>query len=149
MHATCLDVVTACRPQILRPGRQRACRSLVNQPVDLACRGNGSLAGADSTDLVRGTTFGGCSPTLWLQLASLRERDHPEDAIPIYQREAERSIETKHNRGYEDGVGFMAKARALMDRSGRDEEFASYAAEVRGRHKPKCNLMKLLDKKGW
>ena len=93
--------------------------------------------------------LGGCSPTLWLQPASLRERDHPEDAIPIYQREAERSIETKNNRGYQDGVAFMAKVRDLMDRAGNSQEFASFAAEVRGRHKPKRNLMKLFDQKGW
>jgi uncharacterized Zn finger protein len=93
--------------------------------------------------------LGGCSPTLWLQLAGLRERDHPEDAIPIYQREAERSIETKHNSGYRDGVDFMAKVRELMDRSGTGEAFAMYAAEVRARHKAKRNLIKLLDQKGW
>ena len=93
--------------------------------------------------------LGGCSPTLWLQLAILRERDHPEDAIPIYQREAERSIETKHNRGYEEGVAFMARVGDLMHRSGEDQAFVRYAAEVRARHKPKRNLMKLLDQKGW
>jgi len=84
-----------------------------------------------------------------MQLASIREAEHPEDAVPVYEREAERSIETKNNRGYEEGVALIAKVRDLMDRTSGDEAFASYAAEVRRRHKPKRNLMKLLDQKGW
>jgi hypothetical protein len=43
----------------------------------------------------------------------------------------------------------MAKTRDLMDRIGRGEELAGYAAEVRGRHKPKRNLMKIFDQKRW
>ena len=43
----------------------------------------------------------------------------------------------------------MAKIGDLMHRSGEDQAFVRYAAEVRARHKPKRNLMKLLDQKGW
>ncbi len=93
--------------------------------------------------------LGGCSPTLWMQLAGIREAEHPEDAVPIYEREAERSIETKNSRGYEEGVELMAKLRDLLVRTSGGEALSSYADEVRRRHKPKRNLMKLLDQKGW
>lgn len=93
--------------------------------------------------------LGGCSPTLWMQLADLREHEHPEDAIPIYRVEVERAIETKHNRGYEAAIALMTKVRALMEHVGHGEDFASYAAVVRTAHKPKRNLMTLFDQNGW
>ncbi|HWD24366.1 MAG TPA: hypothetical protein VG368_02785, partial [Acidimicrobiales bacterium] len=93
--------------------------------------------------------LGGCSTRLWKQLAALREHDHPDDVIPIYQDEAERAIGTKNNQGYREGVALMSKVRALMDLTGRSDEFPVYAAKLRAAHKPKRNLMKLLDANGW
>jgi uncharacterized Zn finger protein len=43
----------------------------------------------------------------------------------------------------------MRKIRVLMDKAGRGDEFAAYAAQVRATHKPKRNLMKLFDQQGW
>lgn len=40
----------------------------------------------------------GGSLTPWLRLASFRQRDLPEDAIPTCQRDPERSIETAATR---------------------------------------------------
>jgi uncharacterized Zn finger protein len=92
---------------------------------------------------------GGCSPALWMQLAALREREHPADAIPIYREAVEREIAAKNNRAYAEAVARMRKIRVLMDESGSGEEFAGYAAQVRAAHKPKRNLMKLFDEQGW
>jgi hypothetical protein len=92
---------------------------------------------------------GGCSPRLWMQLAELRQDEHPTDAIPIYQEEVERSIGAKDNRGYREAVGTMTRVRKLMQRAGQDGEFPAYAAQVRAVHKAKRNLMKLFDGQGW
>ncbi len=43
----------------------------------------------------------------------------------------------------------MDHVRELLGSAGRSEAFASYAERVRVAHKPKRNLMKLLDGKGW
>jgi uncharacterized Zn finger protein len=92
---------------------------------------------------------GGCSPGLWVQLAELRQDEHPNDAIPIYQEEVERAIGAKDNRGYREAVDTMIRVRTLMQRAGHDGEFPSYAARVRAAHKAKRNLMKLFDGQGW
>ncbi len=92
---------------------------------------------------------GGCSPGLWMQLAAIREGEHPNDAIPIYQAEVERAVGRKDNRGYQEGVEAMLKVRALMSRAGRGGEFSGYAVQVRAAHKAKRNLMKLFDGQGW
>jgi hypothetical protein len=35
---------------------------------------------------------GGCSDSLWLRLAAAREKEHPEDAGPIYLKQAEAAV---------------------------------------------------------
>lgn len=91
----------------------------------------------------------GCSDRWWAELARLREADHPHDAIPIWQRAVERAIGTKTNPGYEEAVELMARVRRLMAVAYGPDAFPPYAAKVRAAHKPKRNLMKLLDQRGW
>ena len=90
--------------------------------------------------------YGGCSNDYWLTLAQWREKEYPADAIPIYQSLAESSINQKNNQGYETGVNYIRKIRTLMQQLGLQEEFVSYVQNVRITHKPKRNLMKLLEK---
>lgn len=85
----------------------------------------------------------------WMRLANVRQEEHPDDAIPIFQREVEQLIGTKNNRGYADAVSLMAHVRGLMANAGRPDDFGPYAASVRSAHKPKRNLMKLLDQREW
>jgi uncharacterized Zn finger protein len=92
---------------------------------------------------------GGCSDTLWMRLAALREADHPGDAVPLYQGEVERTIGRKNNRAYEEAVELLHKVKDLMGRAGRGSEFPAYLRSVRATHKPKRNLMKLLDRAKW
>ena len=92
---------------------------------------------------------GGCSPRLWLQLADLRQGEHPADAIPIYQEEIERKLGAKNNRAYQEAVDMMIRVRALMARAEWEVEFPAYAAQVRASHRAKRNLMKLIDGEGW
>lgn len=92
---------------------------------------------------------GGCSDALWMRLAALRETDHPGDAVPLYQDEVERTVGQKNNRAYEEAVELLHKVKDLMGRAGRGSEFPAYLESVQAAHKPKRNLMKLLDRAKW
>jgi uncharacterized Zn finger protein len=92
---------------------------------------------------------GGCSESLWRELASKREADHPEDALPIYQRQIEPTVERKHIEAYREAVRDLKKVRDLMLRLGRMKDFDAYLAEVRIAHKAKRNFMKLLEQVKW
>lgn len=89
---------------------------------------------------------GGCSADLWVQLAALREKDYPEDALEIYQRQIEPLINQKNNPAYEQATQYVSKVRELMQRLGRAAEFAVYLEGLRKAHKPKRNFMALLDR---
>ena len=92
---------------------------------------------------------GGVPQRVWMRLAAARKDTHPDDALPIFQREVEDLIETKNNRGYADAVALMGEIRELLERVGRPDEFPSYVTAVRAAHKPKRNLIKLLDATSW
>ena len=118
----------------------------------------GSWNRADHSDLVRiflwekdveaawqEAEAGGCSGDLWMELAAKREKEHPADAVAIYQREVEHLIDGKNNSAYEAAMRLLRKIARLMARLDRTTEFPSYLTGVRARHKPKRNLMRLLD----
>ena len=89
---------------------------------------------------------GGCSNNLWLELAAKRDKDYPEDTLPIYERQIEPTLDRKNNDAYAEAIGLLRKVRELMVRLERKDEFTDYLAKVRMRHKPKRNFMKLLDR---
>jgi tetratricopeptide (TPR) repeat protein len=89
---------------------------------------------------------GGCSDRLWLELARLREKEHPADAVDVYKRLVDPVIEQKNDEAYTEAFRMVGKIYELMGRLGKPAEFQSYLANLRLRHKPKRNLMKLLDK---
>lgn len=88
---------------------------------------------------------GGCRDPLWLELAKMREKEHPADAVPVYQRLVEPIIGRMKNDAYEEAIRMIRHIRTLMHGMGQQAGFAAYLAQVRLRHKPKRNLMKLLD----
>ncbi len=88
---------------------------------------------------------GGCSERLWMRLAASREQDHPQDAIDVYKKWIDPTVEKKNNQAYEDAAKLMQKIQRLTKQLNRDAEFADYLREVRATHKPKRNFMKLLD----
>lgn len=89
---------------------------------------------------------GGCSNDLWLDLAAKREKEHPEDALPIYQGQIDPTLDRKNNEAYREAIGLLRKVRELMVRLGRDNEFTNSLDKVRASHKPKRNFMKLLER---
>jgi len=92
---------------------------------------------------------GGCSNDLWMELAARREKDHPADALAIYQKQIEPTLNHKNNEAYRAAVGHLRKIHALMGRLGQSGKFARYLESVRAAHKPKRNFMKLLDRAKW
>ena len=92
---------------------------------------------------------GGCSNDLWMRLAGLREKQHPEEAIPIYRRQLEATINQKNNDAYNEAVTLLRKIQRLMSRCDKQPAFAAYLTTVRTAHKPKRNFIKLLDAAKW
>jgi uncharacterized Zn finger protein len=90
---------------------------------------------------------GGCSDGLWLQVAAVREKEHPEDAAPIYLKQAEADIATTSNGRYEQSVGLLVKAAAVMKRMDRGTEFVRHLEALRVKYKIKRNFIKLVDQK--
>lgn len=92
---------------------------------------------------------GGCSNDLWMELATKREAEHPEDALLVYQRQIEPTLSQKHNEAYRTAIGLLRKIRELMVRLGRETDFGRYLESVRVAHKPKRNFMKLIERATW
>jgi len=94
-------------------------------------------------------TVGGCRRDQWLELARLREDEHPDDAIPLWRDEVTREIAAMSNPSYANAVALIERIGRLLRLVGREEEFASYVAGLATEHKRKRNLMKLFAKRGW
>jgi uncharacterized Zn finger protein len=87
---------------------------------------------------------GGCSDALWMELAGLREKDHPADAVAVYQRQIDPIVDIKKNDAYRRAANLIRKIQKLMARLGREDEFPPYLESVRKTHKPKRNFMAML-----
>jgi uncharacterized Zn finger protein len=84
-----------------------------------------------------------------MDLARKRETNHPEDALPIYQRQVQLTLDQKNNEAYRAAVGLLRKVRELMARLARGADFAEFLESVRGAHEPKRNFVKLLERVKW
>jgi uncharacterized Zn finger protein len=88
---------------------------------------------------------GGCNDHFWLKLAAAREKEHPADVVPVYQRMVEPIISRMKNDAYEEATKMVKHIHDLMHAMGKHSEFAAYLTDLKLRHKPKRNLMKLLE----
>lgn len=86
----------------------------------------------------------GCWREQWLKLASLREQDHPRDAVQIYQREVARLVELTKNAAYREATRLVRRIRKLMAGLGAQGEFEQYLESLRTEFKRKRNFMKML-----
>ena len=101
----------------------------------------------DSEEAWREARTGGCSDSLWLRLAVAREKLHPEDAAPVYMRQAEAGVGATSNGRYEESVGLLAKAASVMKRLDRSPEFVQQLEALRMKYKIKRNFIKLVEQK--
>jgi hypothetical protein len=99
-------------------------------------------------DAWREAKEGGCSDWLWLDLATRREGDHPEDSISVYQERIEPLVNQTNNKAYRRAYELLLKVRTLMGRLDRQAEFDEYVELLRLEYKRKRNFMKLLDQFG-
>ena len=90
---------------------------------------------------------GGCSDSLWLRLAAAREKENPADAAPIYLKQAEAAVIATRNGRYDDSVGLLVKAAAVMKRIDRTDEFRRSLEGLRVKYKIKRNFIKLVEQK--
>jgi uncharacterized Zn finger protein len=88
---------------------------------------------------------GGCTDFLWLQLAPRREKDHPRDAIAVYQKLVGPIVERTNNNAYAEAVVLIRRMKNLLNGPGESEEFRQYLTTLRTEFKRKRNFMKLLD----
>lgn len=92
---------------------------------------------------------GGCANNLWMELARMRERTHPEDALPIYREQVEPVLAHTNNDAYRQAVSLLKTIRRLMVRLGRKKEFTTYLDAIRSGYKRKRNFMKMLERVKW
>lgn len=88
-------------------------------------------------------TFG-CLPATWMKLAALREADHPEDALSIYQPAIEPLINAGNNDTYRQAVDLLSKVKGLMTRLNRLDEFDTLLNHLATTYKRRRNFIALL-----
>jgi len=91
----------------------------------------------------------GCDQRQWMTLARAREKTHPQDAIPIYEREVAALLQPVKSKLYPSAVDLMARIQRLYEAQGRPHGFAAYIARVRAEHGRKSSLMGLMARKRW
>lgn len=73
---------------------------------------------------------GGCSDELWLKLAALRVRHHPEEALVVYQRLVRRLLGRKDRYSAQEANRVLRKVRRLLKRLGCEEDFADFVSDL-------------------
>lgn len=81
-----------------------------------------------------------------MQLAKLREKDYPADAITVYQARVDPIVGQTNNRAYRETILLIKKIRELMKRLGREKEPTEHISSLKAKHKRKRNLMKMLNR---
>ncbi len=88
---------------------------------------------------------GGCNDSLWMRLAGIREKDHPADALAIYQRQLDPIVDRKNNEAYREAARLIRRIQQLMARLDQQVQFGQYLDSIRKAHKPKRNFMAMLN----
>lgn len=99
----------------------------------------------DSDAALAEAKTGGCTESLWFDIAEAREKDHPADAADIYRNRLDGIVDRKNNAAYDEAAALVAKLRGLMRRTKQEQEFAAWFEAVRARHKAKRNFMQRLE----
>jgi uncharacterized Zn finger protein len=92
---------------------------------------------------------GGCTESLWLQLAKIREKEHPGDAVVIYRRQVEPELERKNNQSYQEAVSYLGKIHKLMTGMGKEAEFNANLLAIKTEWKRLRNFIKYVERTPW
>ncbi|MTD56370.1 hypothetical protein [Amycolatopsis pithecellobii] len=82
-----------------------------------------------------------CSLEVLVEVAELREQDHPAEVLDVYKRHVDHLIEQKDAVHYELAAKRLRKIRQLYRRAGIPAEFTPYLAELVTVHKRKARLI--------
>lgn len=91
----------------------------------------------------------GCDQRWWMTLARAREKDHPADAIPIYQQAVADLIDKKKSGAYKDAVDLMARVQRLYGAADAAEGWTAYLDAVTTQHRQKSSFIAKVRDKGW
>ena len=114
------------------------------RPVDNSVLVEIFLLESDVDTAWREAQAGGCSNSLWMMLAKVRQEEHPADSIDIYKKQIAPIVDQKNKSAYRDATKLIGKIRKLMNRLDRSDEFLQYLALVRKTHKRKRNFISML-----
>ncbi|KVD78939.1 hypothetical protein WS62_28385 [Burkholderia sp. ABCPW 14] len=103
------------------------------------------LAGKEN-DIAWETFNGGPVATqLWREMAAVRGKTHPHDAIALYHRLLPVAAESgTRNARYDDALDIVRAISRLRAKLGERAEFTSELAEIRATYRAKRNFIKLL-----
>jgi len=133
----------------LEAAKSRPRKSRWDQAVDSSSIVSILLWEKDVEGAWREAQAGGCSGVLWLTLAQLREKTHPAEVLPIYQRAIEPTLGRKDINAYREAVRTLRIVHRLMKVLRKEADFLVYLEQVRAAHRQKRNFMKLLDQVQW
>ncbi|HDP25725.1 MAG TPA: hypothetical protein ENN34_09815 [Deltaproteobacteria bacterium] len=91
----------------------------------------------------------GCSRSLWMRLARLRAKNHPEDFLRVYQQEIELTLRHTNTDAYQRAVDLLEKISGPMIETKGKHAFTAYVATIREANKRRRNFIALLDRKEW
>lgn len=91
-------------------------------------------------------TAGGCREDLWLALSKRREKEHPEDCLPIWRKRVQRLTRNAHQSDYPLAAESLVKLGDLMTRTGQRAEFLSFMEQMRHDLKRRRTFIQMLDK---
>jgi uncharacterized Zn finger protein len=85
---------------------------------------------------------------LWLRLAESRQATHPADALAVYQRVADPTLEQTDRRAYAAAVRILRRARDAAKATHDLESFRQYIATLREQQRRRPTMIAMLDKAG-
>lgn len=83
---------------------------------------------------------------LWLRLAERREVSRPGEALAVYERAIDETLEETGRRAYQRAARILKKARAAAQAAGETERFAANVARLRETHRRRPAFLATLDK---
>lgn len=82
----------------------------------------------------------------WLRLAEARQKSEPAQALPVYWRLIDSTLETADRRAYSGAVRLLKRARDAAAAGGEVHAFEARLLALRDRHRRRPSLIAMLDK---
>jgi len=83
---------------------------------------------------------------VWLRLAEARQKSEPAQALPVYWRLIDSTLETADRRAYSGAVRLLKRARDAAAAGGEVQAFEARLLALRDRHRRRPSLIAMLDK---